>query len=181
MMHILFVAPWPWWVAGPLIGLYAAAFFYFRGRNLGASSSFPALLEALRGQGDPDRPDLSRLDDPLRLPFSPRDPAPRWRVWWLAGMVLAGLAAWRLGGEGTGTPLLPGLEQFFQGWPWWALAALLFLGGLAIGSGTRMSGGCTSGHAISGISQMQAPSIAATLVFMAVGVAVTWILKAMLT
>ena len=177
MFDALFIHTWPWYIAGPLIGLYAAAFFYFQRRNLGASSSFPALLETVRGLDDPRRPDLARLDDPLRLPSDPRDKAPRWRVWWLGGMVLAGVIAWSMGGEGTGGAHLPGFAQAFPGWPLWAELSLLFGGGICIGFGTRMSGGCTSGHAIFGISQLQLPSLAATCVFMGVGVLVTWMIE----
>jgi uncharacterized membrane protein YedE/YeeE len=172
MHDAIFVATWPGWVAGPLIGLYAVAFFYFQRRNLGASSSFPAVLETLRGK---DGLDLAEPDDPLRLPYDPRDPAPRWRLWWLAGLLGAGLLAWALGAAGTGGVELPGLELGFPKWPLWGKAAVLFGGGILIGFGTRMSGGCTSGHAIFGISQRQLPSLYATLVFFAVGMAATFI------
>jgi uncharacterized protein len=177
MFEMIFVRPWPGWVAGPLIGLYAVAFFVFQRRNLGASSGFPAVLEAVRGQ---DSLDLTKLDDPLRLPRDPRDPAPRWRVWWLGGLLCAGLLAWALGGEGTGTFDLPGFTETFVGWSLPAKLALLFGGGILIGFGARMSGGCTSGHAIFGISQRQLPSVYATLVFFAVGMAVTFALRALL-
>jgi len=177
MYQALFVDSWPGWVAGPLIGLYAVAFFYFRRRNLGASSGFPATLEALRGQ---DGLDLATPDDPLRLPFDPRDQAPRWRVWWLAGLLAAGLLAWSLGANGTGGVSLPGLDAALPGWPLWAEVALLFGGGILIGFGTRMSGGCTSGHAIFGISQRQAPSLYATMVFFAVGMAVSFLWQGVL-
>ncbi|HTB22543.1 MAG TPA: hypothetical protein VK914_07550 [bacterium] len=172
MLHALFVASWPGWVAGPLIGLYVVAFFVFQRRNLGASSSFASALEAARGK---DGLDLAQADDPLRLPFDPRDQAPRWRLWWLAGLFTAGALAWSLGGEGTGGLELPGLGQSFPGWPLWGEAGVLFCGGIFIGFGTRMSGGCTSGHAIFGISQRQAPSLYATLVFFAVGMAVAFL------
>lgn len=180
MFQALFVDPWPGWVAGPLVGLYAVAFFHFMRRNLGASSGFPATLEAVRGQDGLDGLDLANPDDPLRLPFNPRDAAPRWRVWWLAGLLAAGLLAWVLGGQGTGGVELPGLAASFPGWPLWAKAAALLLGGVLIGFGTRMSGGCTSGHAIFGISQLQLPSLYATLVFFAVGMAVAFAWRALL-
>jgi uncharacterized membrane protein YedE/YeeE len=173
----LFVKPWPGWVAGPLVGFYAVAFFYFQRRNLGASSGFPAALEALRGQ---DSLDLSNPDDPLRLPLDPRDKAPRWRLWWMAGLLAAGALALALGGEGTGGMDLPGFNETFVGWSLGAKLALLFVGGMLIGFGTRMSGGCTSGHAIFGISQRQWPSLLATLVFFAMGIAVTFALQALL-
>jgi uncharacterized membrane protein YedE/YeeE len=43
--------------------------------------------------------------------------------------------------------------------------ALLFVGGLLIGFGTRYAGGCTSGHAISGLSDLQLPSLIAVIGF----------------
>jgi uncharacterized membrane protein YedE/YeeE len=174
MYQLLFVKTWPGWVAGPLVGLYAVAFFYFRKRNLGASSGFPAVLETIRGQ---EGLNLAQMDDPLRLPFDPRDTAPRWRQWWLAGLLAAGLLCWALGGEGTGGWGLPGMGAAFPHWPVWGLAGILFLGGILIGFGTRMSGGCTSGHAIFGISQRQLPSLLATTVFFATGIAVTFLWK----
>lgn len=166
----VFVNTWPGWIAGPLVGCYAVCFFRFQRRNLGASSGFAAVIESARGR---DELDFGRLDDPLRLPYNLHDPAPRWRVWWLAGLLVAGLLAWSLGAEGTGGLQLPGLKAGFPGWPLWAKAAALFGGGMLIGFGTRMSGGCTSGHAIFGISQRQMPSVYATLVFFAVGMAFT--------
>jgi len=182
MQDALFVQAWPWWVAGPLIGLYAVAFFVFARRNLGASSGFPAVIEALRGVDDPSHVDLSNPDDPLALPKSPSDTAPRWRVWWLAGLLGAGLLDWALGGKDTGSLELPGFVETFHALPFWAHLALLGAGGVLIGFGTRMSGGCTSGHAIFGISQRQLPSLLATLVFFAVGMAtafgVRWLLGA---
>lgn len=180
MVETLFVQPWPWWVAGPLIGAYAVIFFVFARRNLGASSSFPAAIEALRGTDDPAHVDLSRPDDPLLLPKEARDPAPRWRVWWMGGLILAGALHWALGGQGTGEPHLPGFAETFGVLPLWMELGILGLGGVLIGFGTRMSGGCTSGHAIFGISQRQLPSVYATCTFFAVGMATTFIIRALL-
>ena len=180
MIKALFQDPWPWWVAGPLVGLYAAAFFAFGRRNLGASGAFTGVIEAVRGQDDPGHVDLSRPDDPLLLPKVPRDPAPRWRVWWLGGLLLAGALDWALGGAGSGGLDLPGFSETFVGWPLGARLGLLLLGGVLIGFGTRMSGGCTSGHAIFGISQRQLPSLYATVTFFAVGMATSFLLRFLL-
>ncbi len=180
MFEAMFVQPWPWWVAGPLVGLYAVAFFLYARRNLGASSSFPAVIEAVRGVDDPRHVDLSRPDDPLLLPKRAQDPAPRWRVWWLAGLVAAGALNWLMGGAGTGTPSLPGFAETFGAIPLWLELAILGLGGVFIGFGSRMSGGCTSGHAIFGISQRQLPSVWATCTFFAVGMAVTFLVRFMM-
>ena len=177
MYETLFVAPWAWWVAGPLIGLYAVTFFVFAKRNLGASSGFPAALEALRGTDDPANVDLSRTDDPLALPKSSRDAAPRWRVWWMAGLFLAGLLVWALGGAASGTLDLPGFTETFHGLGLFGRLGVLAAGGVLIGFGTRMSGGCTSGHAIFGISQRQLPSLVATATFFASGMATAFLLR----
>lgn len=177
MFDAVFVNTWPWWVAGPLIGLYAVAFFAFSRRNLGASSAYPAILEAVRGSDDPDFIDLTRPDDPLLLPKRAKDPAPRWRLWWLGGLFAAGSLNWALGGVGSGQADLPGFTQTFGQLSLTLKLSILGLGGIFIGFGTRMSGGCTSGHAIFGISQRQLPSLWATLTFFAVGMATTFYVR----
>lgn len=163
-----------------MIGIYTVAFFALRKRNLGASSVYGAALEAMRGADRPGHMDLTRPDDPLALPRSASDPAPRWRLGWLLGLVLAGAVNARLGGAGGGGADLTGFVDTFRGFPLWARLAVLGGGGVLIGFGTRMSGGCTSGHAISGISQRQWPSLWATLTFFAVGMAVSFALRACL-
>ncbi|MFM1792110.1 MAG: hypothetical protein RLZZ252_464, partial [Bacteroidota bacterium] len=57
-----------------------------------------------------------------------------------------------------------------------SLRGLVFmvLGGFLVGFGTRYAGGCTSGHAIMGISNLQWPSVIATCCFMAGGFLMTW-------
>jgi uncharacterized membrane protein YedE/YeeE len=49
----------------------------------------------------------------------------------------------------------------------------MFVGGLLIGFGTRLAGGCTSGHGIFGLSNFEVPSLVATLSFMATGIITT--------
>lgn len=50
----------------------------------------------------------------------------------------------------------------------------LLVGGFLIGFGTRYAGGCTSGHSITGISNLNWPSVLATIFFFVGGLAVTW-------
>ncbi|MFD2146076.1 YeeE/YedE family protein [Mucilaginibacter antarcticus] len=52
----------------------------------------------------------------------------------------------------------------------------IVLGGFLIGFGTRYAGGCTSGHAIMGISSLQWPSLVATCCFMIGGFIMTWLI-----
>lgn len=56
-------------------------------------------------------------------------------------------------------------------------AGILFLGGVLVGFGTRMAGGCTSGHGLNGCARLQPASLAATATFMAAGVGVSLLLK----
>ena len=53
---------------------------------------------------------------------------------------------------------------------------VLAIGGLMVGFGSRYAGGCTSGHAISGLSDLQLPSLIATCCFFAGGLVMTWLI-----
>lgn len=57
---------------------------------------------------------------------------------------------------------------------------VLLLGGLCVGFGTRMAGGCTSGHGLNGCGRLQIPSIVATATFFGTGVAVSWLMETLL-
>lgn len=52
---------------------------------------------------------------------------------------------------------------------------ILIIGGFLIGFGTRWAGGCTSGHAISGLSNLQLPSFIAVIGFFIGGLLMTWV------
>jgi uncharacterized membrane protein YedE/YeeE len=86
------------------------------------------------------------------------------RVWFLAGLFASGLVARQL------APQLLGASP--RGLIWLAVAGLL------VGAGTRLSGGCTSGHGVCGISRFAPRSIVATLVFIACGVLTASVLGA---
>jgi uncharacterized protein len=79
----------------------------------------------------------------------------RERVLFLAGLVAAGVVAVLLGARPT---------AMGQG------ATPLLLAGVLVGFGTRLGGGCTSGHGVCGLSRFSARSLVATLTFMAMGV-----------
>jgi uncharacterized membrane protein YedE/YeeE len=82
-----------------------------------------------------------------------------WRIAFIAGLILAPLAA-GLAGYPMAAPGMP------SSW------GLIIGAGLLVGFGTRMAGGCTSGHGICGIARLSARSVVATAVFMATAVAV---------
>ncbi|HEU4805317.1 MAG TPA: YeeE/YedE thiosulfate transporter family protein, partial [Nitrobacter sp.] len=52
-----------------------------------------------------------------------------------------------------------------------ASLVVVAIGGFLVGIGTRMSGGCTSGHGVCGIARLSARSLGATAIFMATAVA----------
>jgi uncharacterized protein len=56
------------------------------------------------------------------------------------------------------------------------ILAILLIGGLLVGFGTRYAGGCTSGHAITGLSNLQLPSLIAVIGFFAGGLLISWLL-----
>ncbi len=58
----------------------------------------------------------------------------------------------------------------------WLMWPVLFLGGIMVGVGTRMAGGCSSGHGLSGCSRLHPVSLLATSVFFGTAVAVSLLL-----
>lgn len=179
MQEQIFVEIWPWYVSGPAVGLFVLAFLFFKNRSLGASSTYQAVIEAAQGKGDPQNLDWGGKSSRADLPVDPRDPSPRWRLWFLLGLFIGGVFGFLGHGAGTGTAELPGFTEFFKLGISGQLG-VLFFGGILIGFGTRMSGGCTSGHAITGISNLQKPSFFATCVFFAVGMAFSFGLRGLL-
>ena len=98
--------------------------------------------------------------------FSPPDAGthdPRWRAWFISGLLLAGLA-WQA--AGLAVPLRTGFPLG------WAAAA-----GLLVGFGTRMSGGCTSGHGVCGLGRLSFRSLVAVIVFMASGMVAVYVTR----
>lgn len=163
--------PWPWYVSGPLI---AGIMFLllFAGKNFGMSSNLRTMC-TIGGAG--------RKADFFDFNWK----AQRWNLMVVVGAVLGGFIAANflspdmavdinpatvstlegLGFESAGEAYLPN-ELFATN----ALTdpkalAILLIGGLLIGFGARYAGGCTSGHAISGLSNLQLPSLIAVVGF----------------
>jgi len=94
---------------------------------------------------------------------SPQD---RWRMAFVAGLFLAGLA-WQA--AGAPAPLRTGFP------PGWAALA-----GLLVGFGTRMGSGCTSGHGVCGLGRMSLRSLVAVIAFMAAGMLSAYVTRHLL-
>lgn len=174
--------PWPWYVAGPLIGLMVPTLLLVGNKALGISSSLRHVCAACVPAGIPF------------LTYNWR--AESWNLVFVLGIALGGFIGYRLMGHpdviGISaatvrdlkadlhltdfTGLLP--KELFAldnlaNWKGWVF---LVLGGFLVGFGTRYAGGCTSGHAISGLSNLQWVSLVAVIGFFAGGLFVTWVI-----
>jgi uncharacterized membrane protein YedE/YeeE len=170
--------PWPWWVAGPLIGLTVPALLILGNKTFGISSSLRHICASCVPAGIPF--------------FTYNWKKEIWNLMFVLGILIGGfLAATFLSNPNTivvaeatqqdlaalgitdYSSLLPAeiftWDKLFTG------TGLLFfvLGGFLVGFGTRYAGGCTSGHAIMGISSLQWPSVLATIFFMVGGFLMT--------
>ena len=111
----------------------------------------------------------------MRAPYFQRDEITGshfWRLPFLGGLVLGGaLSAAASGGWQPFWSL--GMFDLTFGWGPAGKLAWMFVGGLFIGFGTRLAGGCTSGHGIFGVSNLERASVESTLAFMAAGILTT--------
>jgi uncharacterized protein len=163
--------PWPWYVAGPLIGLTVPALLIIGNKTFGISSSLRHICAACF---------------PANIPFFQYNWKKEiWNLLFAAGIMLgAFLAVWLLNNPGPvvvnpklaselsayGITNFDGLvpAQIFNWQSLLSIKGLLLIaaGGFLVGFGTRYAGGCTSGHAITGLSNLQWPSLVATISFM---------------
>ncbi|HOZ82243.1 MAG: YeeE/YedE family protein [Bacteroidia bacterium] len=170
----LILKPWPWYVAGPLIGLIVPALLILGNKSFGISSSFRHVCAACM---------------PSNIPFFKYDwKKERWNLFFVAGIMAGGFLAVNLLSASTKVDINPSLAASlnekgitdFSGlvpadlFNWNSLFTLrgfimMVVGGFLVGFGTRYAGGCTSGHAIMGLSTLQLPSLIATCCFMAGG------------
>ena len=179
-MDWLFV-PWPWYVAGPIIGLFPALLLVLGNRLFGVSGVLRDSCAAVCPAGlDVYRHDWRRG---------------AWNMAFTAGILIGGvIAGWALANpEPVGiaratrealaalgvrdfTGLVPS-DLFtwgaFETWRGWALLAG---GGFLVGFGTAWAGGCTSGHGLSGIANLELASFIALVGFFAGGIAGTFLL-----
>jgi hypothetical protein len=174
-------SPLPWYVAGPLIGLFVPALLLIDNRLFGLSANLRHTCAAVA----PGRADFFRYD---------WRNVGGWNLAFAAGIVIGGLIAGLLSGpetvaiaEATRAELtVLGIRDFAGLVPadlfsWAALASPAGLvavvgGGFLVGFGAAYGGGCTSGHAISGLADLQLPSLVAVASFFAGGLIGTHIL-----
>jgi uncharacterized membrane protein YedE/YeeE len=153
--------PLHWAVAGAGIAAVTLCLMFVANRRLGISAGFEDVCSFV-------------LPHPYFARGSLRA-ARQWRLPFVAGLVLGGfLSAVSTGGWEPTWSL--GMLDRAAGFGPLAKLAWTFVGGLFIGFGTRLAGGCTSGHGIFGMSNLELPSLVTTISFMAGGVVTTQLL-----
>ncbi len=166
--------PWPWWVAGPLIGLTVPALLIIGNKTFGISSSMRHLCAICL----PTKISYFQYDWKKEI----------WNLFFVVGIIFGGIISSTLLNDPNPVQLNPalvkelhqyGINNYTQLIPidifnWQALLSvkgfiLMIVGGFLVGFGTRYAGGCTSGHSITGLSNLQWPSLVATICFMVGG------------
>ncbi|MEO6252336.1 MAG: YeeE/YedE thiosulfate transporter family protein [Ferruginibacter sp.] len=163
--------PWPWYVAGPLIGLTVPALLIIGNKSFGISSSLRHVCAACF---------------PANIPFFKYDWKKEiWNLFFVLGILLGSIIAVTLLANPAPVQVNPklatdlagyGITDYSQLMPvqlfnWQSLLTIkgfimIVVGGFMVGFGTRYAGGCTSGHSIMGLSTLQWPSLVATGCFM---------------
>jgi uncharacterized protein len=96
--------------------------------------------------------------------WSPRTGDVAWRIAFGIGLIAAPALYWTMGGE---------LPHITISVPW----PLIMIGGLLVGFGTRLGGGCTSGHGVCGLARLSRRSLVATGLFMATAIVTCFLLR----
>jgi len=174
--------PWPWYVAGPIIAFVMFALLFF-GNSFGISSNLRSICSVLGAGKSCEFFDFNWKSQAWNLVFA-------------LGLIIGGIITHyylspsekvnisqvtieelkAYGIDNPGESIVP--MSIFS---WDSLASvkgfiMLVVGGFLVGFGTRYAGGCTSGHAISGLSDLQLPSLIAVVGFFIGGLFVTYLI-----
>ncbi len=174
--------PWPWYVAGPLITLVMFLLFFF-GKKFGVSSNLETLC-TLGGAG--------KFNEFFKTDWKKQS----WSLLFVVGLIIGGFISsqWftpnetvaisqqtiqdlsELGFQNAGAQYLP--DEIFSMETMFSLKGFLILliAGIFVGFGARYAGGCTSGHAITGLSNLEIPSLISVIGFFIGGLIMTWFL-----
>ena len=166
--------PWPWYVAGIIIGLIVPALLILGNKHFGISANLRHACAACF---------------PANIKFFKYDWKKEiWNFFFVSGIIAGAIIATQLLANPNPVEVNPKLASELAGYgitdnsnllpeelfSWKSLLSLrglvmLIGGGFLVGFGARYAGGCTSGHAIMGLSDLQWPSLVATIMFMAGG------------
>lgn len=175
------IQPWSWWFSGLMISLVMFLLLFF-GKSFGFSSNLRTLC-SIAGAGK-----ASKFFD-----FDWKTQS--WNLVFLVGAIVGGWIANNFLSNGQALALSQSTveslshlgfsaptgvqpEEIFSWDSVWSIKGFLILaiGGLMVGFGSRYAGGCTSGHAISGLSDLQIPSLVAVIGFFIGGLLMTHVL-----
>ncbi len=160
------IVPYHWAVAGAGIGVMALLLLWIGGRRFGLSTGFESVCSlVLKRSPYFQRPKLRESN--------------RWRLAVLVGLVLGGALSATLSG-GWEPMWEAGMLDTRLGLSEGTKVAWMFAGGLLIGFGTRLAGGCTSGHGIFGVSNFEPSGWFAAVTFMLTGALTTQLLYGVL-
>lgn len=174
--------PWPWYVSGPMIA-FIMFLLLMIGKNFGMSSNLRTMC-TICGAGN--KADFFKFDWKSQ----------KWNLVVILGAIIGGFIGSHflttdmavainpdtisdlksLGFESAGKSYLP--TELFKTESLLNLKTIsvLSIGGLLVGFGARYAGGCTSGHAISGLSELQLPSLIAVIGFFIGGLTMIYFL-----
>ena len=181
---------WPWWLGALALASVSLGYAFFVRRPLGVSG---LISTALSREKDDDLDDAALMaalaeatkaqfgdvkqEEPASVPIAARL---GWgsSVLFLVGIAGGAFLSMLLSGTLSVSSMPTGIyAQFFEG----PLAFVaLFVGGILVGVGTTLSGGCTSGHGLVGCARMQPGSLAATASFFGTAIAVSFVLSMLL-
>ena len=156
-MHLILhdLTPIHWAIAGAAIGMVTLMLLFVGNRRLGISTGFDDACSLV-----------------LKTPYFRSVHGGGWRLQFLGGLVLGGALSAVLAGGWEPTWALGRFDEVI-GWGAGAKVVWMFVGGLFIGFGTRLAGGCTSGHGIFGVANLETASLVSTASFMVAGVITT--------
>jgi len=180
-MFDFLMKPWPWYVAGPLIGLLVPLLLWLGNKPFGVSRSFKHICAATT---------------PIKIKFFDYNWKDHiWNLLLVGGVVLGAFIAAHFMNDGSRVAISEntvadlkalGITDFEGLLPddlfnWSNLLTgkgivFMIAGGFFVGFGTRYAGGCTSGHSITGLSDLQLPSLIATICFFIGGIISTYFL-----
>ena len=159
---------WSGWVGGVAIGLYMLGQYWITGKALGCSGVYCNPISPVSRLRFFHESDYARFDN--------------WRLWFALGLPLGGLLGalsspdyqWQL------TTQMGSMYEQVLPQDLWARIVVLFGGGILMGFGARLAGGCTSGHVISGLSLFNPASFLAAVLFFAGGLVTVQVLFGLL-
>ncbi len=196
---------WPWWLGSIALACVTVLHWWVTRRPFAVSGSLARAiawkreraLDASEGADDPaalaaamHAATVEEFGAAAAGEMDPSAPSPaifpvprvRWsaQLTFLALIPVGGLiAALTHGGLALHSDLGTSFARLFG--DGWSAAAILLGGGLLVGIGTRMAGGCTSGHGLSGCARLQPGSMIATASFFGTAIAVSLLLERVLS